>query len=516
LPIVSGSHPALFHKARGEVVSLLRTHDWESSGLGNSRDWPARLQHLVEFTFNTPLPSFILCGADRLIIYNGAFSTFCGAKHPHSFGQPFAAAFPEAVEAARHYEQAFGGDPSIVRDVPWPDASDSQFGMRTVDLELTPVTNGRKDVAWLQARIGNIAQRAPPSGYVHIPGPSSDPKPASGTPQLAIEDSEERLRLAMEIAGLAMWDWDIGPDKIIWSNEHFSMIGYEIGEVEPSYESWAARIHPEDLRTTLTALNASRDLKEPYRQEFRFLHPDGTVVWCSALGRFYYDHSGRPYRMVGVLQNISARIAGEERRKILVGELHHRTRNLVSLIQVLARKTLNRSVSMEDFRERFDQRLSALARVQALLAHDQPDTPVSFDEMLRAELSAHGVTEEGGGVEKVTLEGDDHVALPSATVQTFALAIHELATNATKYGALKNGGHLMIRWRVEQEEQSAERILHVEWLETGVAMPEVEAPPRGGGYGRELIEKALPYQLGAKTRYELGADGVRCTIALPV
>ncbi|MDX3911230.1 MAG: PAS domain-containing protein [Sphingobium sp.] len=376
------------------------------------------------------------------------------------------------------------------------------------------MTDGRKQVAWLQARIGNIADQGPLSA--RIPDASPAQKRAPGTPPLNIEDSEERLRLAMEIAGLAMWDWDVASDKIVWSEEHFRMIGYELGEVEPSYENWAARIHPADLRATLTALNSARDLKEPYRHEFRFRHPDGTIVWCSALGRFYYDKTGHPYRMVGVMQNISARIAGEERQQVLVGELHHRTRNLVSLIQVLARKTLNRSASMEDFRGRFDQRLSALARVQTLLAHDQPDSPVNFGEMLRTELSAHGVGEESGSAEKVTFEGDHHVALPSATVQTFALAIHELATNATKYGALKNGGQLMIRWRVEQEEQSAERMLHVEWLETGVAMPEAITPPRGGGYGRELIEQALPYQLGAKTSYELGADGVRCTIALPV
>jgi two-component sensor histidine kinase len=106
--------------------------------------------------------------------------------------------------------------------------------------------------------------------------------------------------------------------------------------------------------------------------------------------------------------------------------------------------------------------------------------------------------------------------LPSRAVQTFALALHELATNATKYGAwASTEGHLDVSWALAGEAEG--RWLTVEWKESGVrTMPNPNDAPRGGGYGRELIERALPYQLGARTQYRLEADGVRCSIELPV
>jgi two-component sensor histidine kinase len=102
-------------------------------------------------------------------------------------------------------------------------------------------------------------------------------------------------------------------------------------------------------------------------------------------------------------------------------------------------------------------------------------------------------------------------------VQTLALGLHELATNAVKYGALSRPeGRLAVRWSLTDGD-NGERRLRVEWRESGVP---VSLPPDGQplrqGYGRELIEQALPYQLSAETVYELTPEGVRCTITLPI
>ena len=97
------------------------------------------------------------------------------------------------------------------------------------------------------------------------------------------------------------------------------------------------------------------------------------------------------------------------------------------------------------------------------------------------------------------------------------MALHELMTNAVKYGALKQpNGHLTIRWRLETTGESGGPWLHLDWKESGVEMPLVSAVPRGSGAGRELIEQALPYQFEAKTTFAMEADGVHCTILLPV
>ena len=118
---------------------------------------------------------------------------------------------------------------------------------------------------------------------------------------------------------------------------------------------------------------------------------------------------------------------------------------------------------------------------------------------------------------KVTLAGPKDVPLRSSTVQTLSLALHELATNAAKYGALAQPqGRLLVRWRVEPSVGGGEPLLVVEWQESGVIMPSHGAAPQGSGFGRELIERALPYELDAETNFVLGSDGVRCTLSLPI
>jgi two-component system CheB/CheR fusion protein len=197
---------------------------------------------------------------------------------------------------------------------------------------------------------------------------------------------------------------------------------------------------------------------------------------------------------------------------VLIRELQHRTRNLIGVIGSLMRRTIVGSASLQDFQERFERRLAALARVQDLLSRDAPGPGLTFDELVRAELSAHG----GAEGEQITLDGPSGIWLPCDTVHTFALAIHELATNASKYGALSSAGHLLVRWGLHDTADSDEALLRVEWIESGVRIPPSSAGANRGGYGRELIERALPYQLNARTSFEIGADGVRCSIELPV
>jgi two-component sensor histidine kinase len=131
--------------------------------------------------------------------------------------------------------------------------------------------------------------------------------------------------------------------------------------------------------------------------------------------------------------------------------------------------------------------------------------------LVEAELHAHADGDTAS--DKIEIEGPP-VALPATSAQALGLAIHELATNAVKYGALAQPeGKLKVSWKLEADE--AERRVVFEWSESGVKMPE-DGPPKRRGYGSELIERALPYQLRAKTDFEFRPDGVRCAIVAPV
>ena len=199
----------------------------------------------------------------------------------------------------------------------------------------------------------------------------------------------------------------------------------------------------------------------------------------------------------------------ESRMRIMVGELQHRTRNLIGVVMAMMDRTAVSGQSLEEFRASFGDRLVALARVQGLLSRAAPGDSVTFDSLLQSELSAQ--SEDGG---TVTLDGPSDIVLRSNSVQALAMALHELTTNAVKYGALGGPtGRLDVRWRVEREGGSPWIV--VDWKESGVETAEAVGQ-RGAGNGRRLIEDALPYQFGARTSFVIEPDGVRCKIALPL
>jgi two-component system CheB/CheR fusion protein len=204
----------------------------------------------------------------------------------------------------------------------------------------------------------------------------------------------------------------------------------------------------------------------------------------------------------------------QQRLEAVVGELQHRTRNLISVVGTIAKGTLRSSRTFDDFSATFQDRLEVLGRAQGLLVRIHEGGRVTFDELINTELAAQCVQVKEDG--PVTLDGPKGIPLRSRTVQSLAMALHELMTNAVKYGALKQpNGRLTIRWRQETLAESRKPWLHLDWKESGVEMPPLGAKPQGSGQGRELIEQVLPYQFDAQTTFAMEADGVHCTISLP-
>lgn len=327
-------------------------------------------------------------------------------------------------------------------------------------------------------------------GYANLIGAAVerlDIVAANRCQQRALEDSEQRSRLALEVGHLASWDWDLIHDQVSWSDEHYRMQGYEVGEVAPSFQAWAARVHPDDLPVTVAALDHARDTRTDYVREVRNLLPDGTIRWLSARGRFFYDEAGRAVRMIGMMQDISKQHVWAETQRTLVAELQHRTRNLLAVVRSIASQTMRGATTLARFRDLFNERLSALSRVQGLLSHAESE-PITIRRLIEMELEALGPIEHVA--DRITIDGPD-ILLSNAAVQPLALAFHELATNARKYGALSDGsGRLKVDW--DRSEQDGEARLRITWHETGIDGPAEASDAASSGFGRSLIEKALP------------------------
>lgn len=245
-----------------------------------------------------------------------------------------------------------------------------------------------------------------------------------------------------------------------------------------------------------------RVLSEPQSIERRVESTNGSDHYLLRLAP-YRDGQQKVQGVVVTLVNVSSLTRAEHQQQVLIAELQHRTRNLLALVQSLAAQTFDKGPSLETF----STRLAALSRVQGVIAEAEGDQ-VNLREIVRRELEALGPTHAG----QVTVQGPE-VKLLVAHVQTLGLAVHELATNAMKYGALKGKtGHLDITWTRERN-QAGESILLLSWHESGLSEPP-DSTRRG--FGRHLIERALAYTMRAKTELLFHPDGITCSLAIPL
>ncbi len=221
----------------------------------------------------------------------------------------------------------------------------------------------------------------------------------------------------------------------------------------------------------------------------------------------YRDQEERVDGVVVTFVDITTLAEAQGRQGVLIAELQHRTRNLLAMVQAIALQTLGKGGSMESYM----QRLSALGRVQSLISRASSDT-IDLGEIVRLELAAHA-PDDG----RVSVSGPP-VALRLEQVQTFALSLHELATNAVKHGALRvPDGRLDIGWRIEPAANDSgpePSRLVLDWVESGVVIGPGQETRRG--YGRQLIERALVFALRAETRLEFRDGGVACRIEMPL
>lgn len=318
----------------------------------------------------------------------------------------------------------------------------------------------------------------------------------------ALRASEMRQRALIE--GIPQLVWRSG-EHGQWSWASPQWLAFTGQTQEDSLRSgWLDAVHPEDRAAAIQAWERAAEdgvLSVEYRVRRA---SDGAWLWHHSRSLPVRDSAERIIEWLGTSTDVDAIRQLHARQKVLVNELQHRSRNLIGVITSLA----NRTVGEGSPADSFTVRLKALSRAQGLLSQSGSDT-VAVEDLVRAELAAHTDKESA----RITVSGPT-VLLTSHQVQNFALAVHELTTNAIKYGALKEpAGQLSVTWELLRDRVGAEH-LSLNWVESGVTLQPETVTRRG--YGRELIERALAYALNGRTDYVLDAGGVRCRIELPL
>ncbi len=235
------------------------------------------------------------------------------------------------------------------------------------------------------------------------------------------------------------------------------------------------------------------------------LRKDGSQVWVSLSVSPLNNAEGEVIGASEIIRDMTEHRRADEHRNILVAELNHRAKNSLAIVQAIASQTLATATSLETAKLAFDSRLGALARGHDLLTHGNW-VGTDLASVVKATVEPHG-----GGDNRFRIEGP-LVELTPATALTFTMALHELCTNAAKYGALSNKkGHVTIVWQVTGN--GAESLLQLRWTENGG--PTV-MPPERKGFGSRLIEESLAMELDGEVRIYYEVSGVVCIIDAPL
>lgn len=313
----------------------------------------------------------------------------------------------------------------------------------------------------------------------------------------------KHLRLATDAAGVGLWSWNVDTDKIIMDERAFDLWGVPPGG-PVTFEDLSAHIHPQDMDRVRASFAATRSVVGAYEIDFRIV-VGKEDRWVSARGQG--DDAGIVGRvMTGIFLDVTQRKQAEEAHELLAGEMSHRVKNLLAIASALTTLTSRSSATTTEMARDLTQRLAALGRAHDLVR------PVPGQKVKAALLGDLFTVLLAPYDEMGAFRGRVGISVPRMSVgesaaTTLALVIHELATNALKYGALSAANGLVdVSCNV-----SGERVVIV-WTERGG--PPVVAPNTAVGFGRKMANRSMSGQLGGSIQYDWSEAGVVVTLEM--
>jgi PAS domain S-box-containing protein len=433
-------------------------------------------------------PVYVLDAEWRILFSNTAYATYLGRPVSDLIGMRLWDILPPnadraPLEAAHTRVKATGeAETYIQQSAIYPD--------RVVDVRVFPVFDG------VGVMFRDVTSRV--------------------KAERALAESEEHLRRALQGADMGHWSWDARTERMFLSDRTLAL--YELGPERQGIKRSELRslvVHPDDAAGNQKAAEEAHASQGQYVAEFRVRRGDGWRWMRNIGGPHIVD--GELVGMHGVVQDIHERKLANERLRdeitereraqqrqlLLIHELNHRVKNLLAMVQAIVTQTLSSSDTPEAARRALDQRLQALARAHDVLTRESWHG-ADFADIVEGTVAAL----EASPGQRVRTSGP-HVRLEPKAAVTLAMALHELATNAVKYGALSvEEGWVGLDWTTARAKGGLR--LAITWVEHGG--PPVEAPERTG-FGARLIARSLAAEQGS-AELIYAPEGVKCHMAL--
>jgi PAS domain S-box-containing protein len=474
--------------------------------------------------------AYLILAADMMIVaVNDAYLTATHTRRADIVGRALFEVFPDnpgdpAADGVRNLSDSLHRvlqyrrtDSMAVQkyDIPLSDNPADGFEERYWSPVNTPVLDSQGQVAWIIHRVEDV------TGLV------TRDRAKAETERLAVEQqrvidhmrranvelaeseaallaSEARFRAAVEAVSDILWTTDAQGLMVATQPGWCAFTGQTRDQCQG--DGWSEALHPEDVAPTLAAWKASVGARQPFNVEHRVRRRDGEWRLFSVNARPVFSREGSVSEWVGVHTDITEARRAEERRKLLLDELNHRVKNSLATVQSIAMHTLGSAESPAAFNREFNERLMALSEAHDLLTRGDW-LGANLQDVIVQELAPY----HGSDGSRIALRGAD-VRLDPRETLALGMVLHELATNAAKYGALSaDAGLVDVMWERRQDEDGAN--LRLIWTESGG--PPV-AQPRRRGFGSRLIERGLSHELGATANLSFDPGGVTCVIDVPL
>jgi len=309
--------------------------------------------------------------------------------------------------------------------------------------------------------------------------------------------SEQGRGLALVAGNMGSWDFDMTSGSWFWDEGQSRIFGVEHAVFKPSVEAIRQGLHPDDVDQIRRSFESLSSEKQTCEVEFRIVRPTGEIRWCTAAAVASFDAAGKVTRFSGVTTDITDRKEAESRQALLAREVDHRAKNTLAIVQAIVRMAKRESI--EDYMKAVEGRIGALAQTHELLSQSKWEGA----DILRLALDELAPYHSDGR-QRVSAVGPSLVLAPEQA-QLVAMAVHELATNAAKYGSLSvEQGKVDLSW------SAFEGMLTLMWRESGG--PRVSTPTKSG-FGTKIISSLGGSHRG-RTDFQWLPDGLNFTLEL--
>ena len=486
----SGADNDAFPPGGGELGRLIREFNWSNTGLGPISGWSPALRTATNIVLQSPLPLVMLWGPDGIMIYNDAYSGFAGGRHPRLLGSKVLEGWAEVADFNRR-----------VLDVGLAGGT-----LSFKDQELTLYRNGAPEQVFMDLNYGPVlGDDNTPAGVLAIVVETTDRVKAErevAAQSAATEAANQRL--AALISATADIIYDMSAD---WREMRALQGRGFLTDTDAPTVAWIDEyLFPEDQAQVLEAIDGAVKNRRTFQLEHRVRRADGSAGWTFSRAVPLFDPDGTITGWFGAASDVTARREAEEHLRLIINELNHRVKNTLAMVQAMAAQTFRGEDDYATALQKFTARIKAIAHATDLMTGHR-----------WVEASVHTVVESIIGA--YCKDAPDRCAFGGPPVQlnpktgiSLSMALHELTTNAIKYGAWSNAtGKVAITWDLEGSGPGA--LFRLEWRESGG--PPVSAPERRG-FGSRLIERGLAAEMGGEAQLRFEPAGLVCLIEAPL